>query len=211
MISVPPPQFSQYYPLSMGLKAHIIDFEEGQISAFHSAMLSIKKISKAVKRSTTTVWRFLKRHNEGSIPRSPRNARKISENRTKRLIRKASNGDMSTRKLCTALILSFGTRRIQHILEGTPHLMYRKMQKAPYLTVHNKLKRLEWARRFISRGDHYWTNSIFRMKKINLDWADELSYCGHVIRREKRPFLLGKKERDLLCLGCALHSTVLVI
>ena len=173
----------------MGLRKHLNDFEKGQIIALDHGKLSLRDIADIVHRDPSTVQRFLKRRTKRVTKEKPRNGTKLTSFMKRRLLRAASNGLMSARELKGSLNLHVTARRIQQILHETPHLKYRKVQKAPALTPQHRNAREEWARRFVTRGNPFWVKVIFSDEKtFNLDGPDGLEYYWHDLRKEQQRF-----------------------
>ena len=156
-------------PQTDSLMGHLTNVEKGQILALYHERLTIRQMGKAIKRDPSTVHRFLARYKAGKRTENPRNALKLTDRSKRNLLRVASNGILNRAHLKNQLKLSVTVRRVQQILRGTDHLKYRKLQRSPALTPHHRLEREKWARRFISRGNPFWT-------KVNLDDPDGLGF-----------------------------------
>ena len=83
-------------------------------------------------------------------------------------------------------VLSERYRR--QIINRCPHLRSAKLKKKPKLTKSDKVRRLDWAKKFFSWKTE-WDNVIFSdEKKFNLDGPDGYRHYWHDLRKEERIF-----------------------
>lgn len=163
--------FYLHFFISMPRWRLISDFEKWQILAYHRECLSIRDIADILERSPNYVWGFLMRQNHPLPRKAPRKSYKISEKSKRILFRHAKKGEKVASELRDALKLNIGVRRVQQILSSCLDLKYVKINRAPFMNQVHMEKCLQWARRFISRGDHFWTSVFSDEKKVQPRWS----------------------------------------
>lgn len=165
------------------------DVEKGQILALRHELIPIRRIAHTMQRSVGAVQGFLKRQNKPPRAQRRPNAKKLSDQQVRALLREAKQGVLSASGIVSHLKLPVGKRRVQQLLQGDPDLRYTKMTTAPKLSPKHENERLVWCRRHVGKGHFFWHETIFSdEKKFNLDGPDGLSYYWHDLRREPRRF-----------------------
>lgn len=143
----------------------LTELEKGQILGLHSSCISVRAIAIELNRSRACVSTFLERHGKNLPDKKNKNASKLSPQRKRALLREAKKGESSANELRVALNMPVSTRRIQQIISADPHLRYRKIAKAPYMTPQNRENRYKWARHFVTKGSHFWVGTVFSDEK----------------------------------------------
>lgn len=139
----------------------ISDLEKGQLIDLYREGVSMRQAFEDVNRSNSAVRYFLRFGREKKGSTWGMNIKKVTKKDTRRLIRTALRSKLSVYELRYTLDFSVGVRRIQQLLQEVPYLKYKKVFMAPLMTFVHKAKRLEWARRNVSRGDYYWAKVTF--------------------------------------------------
>lgn len=162
------------------------ELEKGQILAYHDAGWSSRCIAARLTRSKTVINNYLTNPNVYTKKKTRGITEKMSDQDKRRLRRAASNQLTSALKLRCSLGLELSVRRIQQVLQTSPHLKYTKMKKAPWLTTTHMQHRVQWAKNHLVWKDE-WVKVIFSdEKKFNLDGPDGLACYWHDVRKEKR-------------------------
>lgn len=107
----------------------------------------------------------MKKYKAGQVKRKLQNGLRLSPISIRILSRIALNGFVRASELLGSLNLPIGMRSVKEIIKADPQLRYRKMQKEPSFTAHNRLLRVKWVRNFISKGDHLWPKVVLPMRK----------------------------------------------
>ena len=154
----------------------LTDFEKRQILALKREFVPYRCIADTINRSVGAVQNFLRAHRSNARVEIAKRTIKISDRTKKRLIFLACTGKYNANDLKARLNLSVTTRRIQQILSESAEVRYSKMLKHPMLTADHKIARLNWARRFVGRGDPFWIKVVFSDEKKNSTWMAPMEW-----------------------------------
>ena len=136
------------------------EFEKGQITAYHEANKSNRKIARLMGRSLDLVNRFVKNPEEYGIIKRTGPANKLSERDKRGIFRAASNSTATCSKIKKDLGLGVSPVTIRRVISKNPNLVWRKMKKASALKEIHRQGRLEWARQNMntdwSKVRYFW-------------------------------------------------------
>ena len=130
----------------------LTDHEKGEILAHASHGMSQREIAEEVGRSRDAVSRFLAKSLFHLQKEWKSRNQKLSRVAVRRIIREASQTKKSAEEIKNNLYLEVSTRRIQQILQTTPHLQYKQSISTPYLLARQKNARLAWTRTHLDWG-----------------------------------------------------------
>lgn len=159
--------------------------EQGQISAFRSMGMSLRKISSRIGRSTTVVYNFIKSGvNYGTKKRTGRKP-VVSERDKRNIKRLALNKKLSAKQIAQQLNLKVTKSRICQILKANDAISYLKRQPLPQLLPRHKTARLAFAEKY-QFWEEEWEKVVFSdEKKFNLDGPDGYQYYWADKRQER--------------------------
>ena len=173
----------------MGRSVSLTDRQKGSILALFNEMVPEREIAQFIGKSKTAVHNFIAA--QGVHKSSTKRGRptKTTATQLRSLFRHASTGKYSARELQISLKLSISVRRVQQLLSGCGHMMYKKKKSVPALTIEHKKKRYEWAKEHVTWSLSDWKDVIFTdEKKFNLDGPDGFAYYWHDLRKEPEYF-----------------------
>jgi hypothetical protein len=164
------------------------DVEQGQILALKKAGLTSAVVGRMLGRTECVVNNFLRRGDTyGTVKRSGRPPR-MNDTAKRRLIREATKGKSTCRRLVADLNLPVGKRRVQQLLQGHDRLVYKKRKSSPKMTKAHEIKRVQFAQEQIANGRN-WDDVIFSdEKKLNADGPDGCQYYWHHLDHDEQVF-----------------------
>lgn len=83
-------------------------------------------------------------------------SRKMTQHQLRLLYLAVLQVELSSNKLFLTLKMNVTNGCVKQLFSRHPHIKFRKIQRAPLLTTVHRKKWLKWARRMVSKGDHYW-------------------------------------------------------
>lgn len=175
----------------MGKEKQLSDFERGLITALFNENKSISSISQKTGRSRKVISSYLKMGDAyGKTPRSGRPCL-VSPRKKKAIIREARGKVITANQLRAKLTVKASADTILRILHKDGKFKRKKLMRKPLLTPEHKLRRVSFAREYISLGDK-WKYVIFSdEKKFNLDGPDGYGYYWHALG-DSTPTLLSR-------------------
>lgn len=167
---------------------YLSEKEKERISAFRIAEWSVKRIAHELNRSRTVITNYIKDPDNYGHKTRKKTYRKLTKYDVRHLKREASKGKMSCKQLRDAHQLSVTVQRVHQILQEDTELVFKKRKGSPVLKEHHKMKRLEFAEKYVDFGLN-WRNVIFSdEKKFNLDGPDGWQGYWHCLRHEEQIF-----------------------
>ena len=141
----------------------------------YGRLSSMRKVAMETGFSLGTVWNVIKHPAKSPGQKRLGRPRKVSERDLRQVLRVASTGQESARKIQKRLQLQCSVRTIQRCLKDSPFLSYKKRTIAPKLSKRHQNARYEWADKEEYKSADYWHNIVFSdEKKWNLDGPDGL-------------------------------------
>lgn len=171
----------------MGRGNRLSSFEMGQIMAYKNRGLQKTEISRLVKRSRKVVSNYLENPANYGAKKSPGRPALLTPKDQRRILRLASNEQVSANALKEAIGTQASRRTVSRYLNKCPHIQRQKMKvKPPPLTEEHKQERLKFARNHMSWTTK-WSSVVFSdEKKFNLDGPDGWNYYWHDLRKEPK-------------------------
>lgn len=163
----------------------LTEAEKGYIRASIDQGVSNRETARRIGRSEGVVRSFLKFGiNYGTVKRTGRPP-KISPRTQRAIFHLATTHHKTCRSIRDSLNLPVSTRRVQQIMRANPIAEYTKRKAKPGLKKQHKLRRLEFAKKYVDFGQS-WSKVIFSdEKKFNLDGPDCVQFYWHDLRKEK--------------------------
>ena len=127
----------------MGRGKDLNDAEKATIAALAKRGMSIRDIAKDVERSKSAVHRFLTASKQGGIKKRAGAKPKVTGTQLRAIIRTASAGKSTAREIKHHHGCNVSVRRVQQLLQKSPHLVYRKMLNSPSLKPAHKNARVQ--------------------------------------------------------------------
>ncbi|KAI5149261.1 hypothetical protein ENBRE01_0794 [Enteropsectra breve] len=168
----------------MGKGNSLSGYEKGKIDQLISLKWSQRKISLEIGRSRNAIQNYLR---SKLVPRSKSKAGRkklIGPKTAKRLIKLASNKNISCKKLKEAIGFKGSEKTILRALHDSEILKFAKLRGKPVLTIDHKKNRFDFALKYIN-WEEQWNFMIFSdEKKFNLDGPDGFHYYWHNTQTE---------------------------
>lgn len=144
----------------MGAGKPLTDEEKGFIKASIQNGLGNSETARRIGRSECVVRNFLKMGDLYGTKKSPGRPSKLT-NRAKRNIFKLATVDhLNPKKIIQRLGLPVKTRRVQQVLGSNANAEWLKRKAKPGLKSHHKIRRLEFAKKYIDFRET-WKKVIF--------------------------------------------------
>lgn len=150
---------------------------------------SPQEISVAIGRCRGTVYNiFNNPAQEAALLRSGR-PRTYTDAAFRHMIRTARRGHSTARQARDAAGLDISVERARQLISSDPHLRFKRMRRAPFLTEVHKQRRVDWANTHVSWTAQEWNNVIWSdEKKFTLDGPDGCAYYWADRRCQERIF-----------------------
>jgi IS30 family transposase len=160
----------------MGRAKNLSEYEKGQIDTMAKQNWSHAKIANEIGRSRHVISSYLKDPQGYGANYKTGRPKAVGPKTIKKMVKLASNRNISSKKIKYILGLQITERTIQNYLNDSGCLIYRKMQSKPPLTPTHRQNRLNFAINYV-RWKEEWHNVIFSdEKKFNLDGPDGFHY-----------------------------------
>ncbi|KAI1695148.1 helix-turn-helix domain-containing protein [Ditylenchus destructor] len=130
----------------MGRGTQLTDLEKGAIQAFKSQGLSNRSIASQIGRSANVIDNYVKDSDAYGLKKSSGRPQKLTPRIKRRLEFAASNSQIGSRPLRTALAPHCSHVTVWKALKSSPRLQRQLMKKKPRLTGQHVPTRYRWAR-----------------------------------------------------------------
>ena len=149
------------------------DFEKGEITALKRVGKFQREISKALGRSKTVIWNYLRSPNKYGTRKPTGRREKFSPLFKRRIVRKVKKKTSSTSKILKPFVNTpCNTRTIKRHLNNEK-IKHKKRIHRPWVTPKHKEKRQEHAHQYQTMSAQEWRKVVFSdEKKFNLDCPD---------------------------------------
>lgn len=125
--------------------------EQAQIKALHAAGLSNLAISRQLKRHKSCIGRYLKDPSSYAMKKRSGRKRMLSAHTERRIIRKASNSDLTLNQIRSEVGTPASKQTILRTLKRSGNIVHDRLKPAPRLQAHHIKNRLDFARLNMNR------------------------------------------------------------
>ena len=144
----------------MAKGSKLSEFEKGEITTLKRVGKSQREISKALKRSKTVRWNYLKSPNKYGTRKPTGRPEKLSPQFKRRIVHKVKKKTSSTTQIWKYLVEApCRTRTIRRHLNNEK-IKHKKIIHRPRLTMKHKEKRLEYAGQYQTMNAKEWQKVV---------------------------------------------------
>lgn len=169
----------------MGKKKCLSQEERRLISRLHKDGMSCREIARHIKRSFSSVAKFIRSGETYGTHRSTGRPPALSMREKRLVLRIASNSCKTANAIAKEAGIHTKIRNVQRLLQRSKNIVRKKIKRKPVLNSRHKMARLAFAEKVMSWTEQ-WKKVIFSdEKKFNLDGPDGYSYYFHDLRKEE--------------------------
>lgn len=167
--------------------------ERRLISSLRDDGFSCRQIARHIKRSFSSVAKFLRFGPEYGTSRSTGRPPVLSPREKRHILRQASNSSLPAKVIAEKANVCTHVRNVQRVIQNSKHIVRRKLKRKPVLSARHQAARLKFAQEHMSWVKK-WKRVIYSdEKKFNLDGPDGFSYYFHDLRKEER--VLSRRQQ----------------
>ncbi len=167
--------------------------QEAQVAILRQTGHSIRQIADTIGKSPNCIFNCIKRQELGvKITRSGRRS-VVTDHDRRRIIREASNKQITSSKIKHNLGLQFSAKTIRKVIKQSGIIVYKKRQRKPVLSRDHRQRRVRRCERKLAWHTRFRRIVFSDEKKFNLDGPDGNCHYWHDIRK---PELLHNKRHS---------------